>query len=60
MPDLQAAFDQDWEAGYITRENYRNGSEDGVLAYKLLIQTGNKKEPFNLNQVSIKTNSVSW
>uniref|UniRef100_A0A8C5S5U3 Patched 2 n=1 Tax=Laticauda laticaudata TaxID=8630 RepID=A0A8C5S5U3_LATLA len=52
LQDLQAAFDQDWEAGHITRENYRNGSEDGVLAYKLLIQTGNKKEPFNLNQLT--------
>ncbi|KAL7985141.1 hypothetical protein Chor_003711 [Crotalus horridus] len=54
LQDLQAAFDQDWEAGHITRENYRNGSEDGVLAYKLLIQTGNKKEPFNLNQLTTR------
>lgn len=52
-PGLQIAFDRDWEAGRITRENYRNGSEDGALAYKLLIQTGNKKEPFNLNRVSV-------
>ncbi|KAM6455327.1 protein patched homolog 2 isoform 2-T2 [Liasis olivaceus] len=54
LQDLQAAFDQDWEAGHITRENYRNGSEDGALAYKLLIQTGNKKEPFNLNQLTTR------
>ncbi|XP_070601875.1 protein patched homolog 2 [Erythrolamprus reginae] len=54
LQDLQAAFDQDWESGRITRENYRNGSEDGVLAYKLLIQTANKKEPFNLNQLTTR------
>ncbi|KAH0618674.1 hypothetical protein JD844_018081 [Phrynosoma platyrhinos] len=54
LQGLQAAFDQDWAAGLITRENYRNGSEDGALAYKLLIQTGNKKEPFNLNQLTTR------
>lgn len=51
-PGLQATFDRDWQAGRITHDSYRNGSEDGALAYKLLIQTGNKKEPFNFNQVS--------
>lgn len=50
-PGLQATFDRDWQAGRITHNSYRNGSEDGALAYKLLIQTGNKKEPFNFNQV---------
>ena len=48
---LQASFDADWEAGRITYESYRNGTEDGALAYKLLIQTGSKKEPFNYSQV---------
>jgi hypothetical protein len=52
---LQAAFDADWEAGRITWDNYRNGTEDGVLAYKLLIQTGSKKDPFNYNQVCTVT-----
>uniref|UniRef100_A0A674CXJ0 Patched 2 n=1 Tax=Salmo trutta TaxID=8032 RepID=A0A674CXJ0_SALTR len=49
---LQAAFDADWEAGRITWDSYRNGTEDGVLAYKLLIQTGSKKDPFNYNQLT--------
>ncbi|KAL0966060.1 hypothetical protein UPYG_G00290300 [Umbra pygmaea] len=49
---LQAAFDADWEAGRITRDSYRNGTEDGVLAYKLLIQTGSKKDPFNYSQLA--------
>lgn len=48
---LQAAFDADWQAGRITVDSYRNGTEDGALAYKLLIQTGSKKEPFNHSQV---------
>ncbi|XP_074858497.1 protein patched homolog 2 [Carettochelys insculpta] len=51
---LQAAFDQDWRAGRITRESYRNGSEDGALAYKLLVQTGNKREPFNYDQLTMR------
>lgn len=50
---LQASFDADWAAGRITWDSYRNGSEDGVLAYKLLIQTGSKKDPFNFSQVRI-------
>lgn len=49
---LQAAFDADWEAGRITYDSYRNGTEDGALAYKLLIQTGSKKEPFNYSQLT--------
>ncbi|XP_062849076.1 protein patched homolog 1 [Trichomycterus rosablanca] len=52
LKGLQAAFDADWEAGRITHESYRNGSEDGALAYKLLIQTGSKKEPFNYSQLT--------
>uniref|UniRef100_A0A3Q2XT47 Patched 2 n=1 Tax=Hippocampus comes TaxID=109280 RepID=A0A3Q2XT47_HIPCM len=49
---LQAAFDTDWLAGRITSDSYRNGTEDGALAYKLLIQTGSKKEPFNYSQLT--------
>ncbi|KAM6948197.1 protein patched homolog 1, partial [Aplochiton taeniatus] len=49
---LQAAFDADWSAGRITQNSYRNGTEEGVLAYKLLIQSGSKKEPFNYNQLT--------
>uniref|UniRef100_A0A3B3VSM2 Patched 2 n=1 Tax=Poecilia latipinna TaxID=48699 RepID=A0A3B3VSM2_9TELE len=49
---LQAAFDADWQTGRITADSYRNGTEDGALAYKLLIQTGSKKEPFNRSQLT--------
>lgn len=48
---LQAAFDREWQAGRITRHSYRNGSEDGALAYKLLVQTGDQTEPFNYDQL---------
>ncbi|KAG7456958.1 hypothetical protein MATL_G00241440 [Megalops atlanticus] len=51
---LQAAFDADWAAGRITADSYRNGTEDGVLAYKLLIQTGAKKDPFNYSQLTTR------
>uniref|UniRef100_A0A8C1QUC5 Patched 2 n=1 Tax=Cyprinus carpio TaxID=7962 RepID=A0A8C1QUC5_CYPCA len=52
LKGLQATFDADWEAGRITYDSYRNGTEDGALAYKLLIQTGSKKEPFNYSQLT--------
>ncbi|KAJ8357652.1 hypothetical protein SKAU_G00204460 [Synaphobranchus kaupii] len=51
---LQAAFDADLAAGRITWDSYRNGTEDGVLAYKLLIQTGSKKDPFNYSQLTTR------
>uniref|UniRef100_A0A8C7NG05 SSD domain-containing protein n=1 Tax=Oncorhynchus mykiss TaxID=8022 RepID=A0A8C7NG05_ONCMY len=47
---LQEAFDQDWEAGWITQSSYRNGSDDGVLAYKLLVQTGRRERPISLTR----------
>ncbi|XP_047448278.1 protein patched homolog 1 isoform X2 [Mugil cephalus] len=49
LQGLQQAFDKDWEAGRITLNSYRNGSDDGVLAYKLLVQTGRREKPINFN-----------
>ncbi|KAM6931142.1 protein patched homolog 1 isoform 1-T2 [Xenentodon cancila] len=49
LQGLQQAFDKDWEAGRITLNSYRNGSDDGVLAYKLLVQTGRRDKPINFN-----------
>uniref|UniRef100_A0A8C6VX29 Patched 1 n=1 Tax=Nothobranchius furzeri TaxID=105023 RepID=A0A8C6VX29_NOTFU len=46
------AFDTDWEAGRITTNNYRNGSDEGILAYKLLVQTGRREKPINFNQLT--------
>ncbi|XP_014445371.1 protein patched homolog 2 [Tupaia chinensis] len=52
LQGIQAAFDQDWASGRITHHSYRNGSEDGALAYKLLIQTGDAQEPLDFSQLT--------
>uniref|UniRef100_A0A1A8FCA9 Patched 1 n=3 Tax=Nothobranchius korthausae TaxID=1143690 RepID=A0A1A8FCA9_9TELE len=52
LQGLQQAFDIDWEAGRITTNNYRNGSDEGILAYKLLVQTGRREKPINFNQLT--------
>uniref|UniRef100_A0A8C1J848 Patched 1 n=1 Tax=Cyprinus carpio TaxID=7962 RepID=A0A8C1J848_CYPCA len=49
LQGLQEAFDKDWQTGRITQGNYRNGSDDGILAYKLLVQTGHREKPVNMN-----------
>uniref|UniRef100_A0A8C6H620 Patched 2 n=1 Tax=Mus spicilegus TaxID=10103 RepID=A0A8C6H620_MUSSI len=54
LQGIQAAFDQDWASGRITCHSYRNGSEDGALAYKLLIQTGNAQEPLDFSQLTTR------
>lgn len=56
---LQQAFDKDWEAGRITTNSYRNGSDDGVLAYKLLVQTGRRDKPINFNLVCLSYKLMS-
>lgn len=48
---LQEAFDDDWQAGRLNSGGYLNGTEDGILAYKLLLQTGSEKEPLNYKLV---------
>ncbi|XP_048950175.1 protein patched homolog 2 isoform X4 [Canis lupus dingo] len=51
---IQAAFDQDWASGRISRHSCRNGSEDGALAYKLLLQTGDAQEPLDFSQLTTR------
>ncbi|XP_066499783.1 protein patched homolog 1 isoform X2 [Hoplias malabaricus] len=51
LQGLQDAFDKDWKMGRITQGDYKNGSDDGVLAYKLLVQTGRRDKPVDLNQL---------
>lgn len=58
LTGLQEAFDMDWEAGRITVNSYKNGSDDGVLAYKLLVQTGRRDKPINFNQVCERFKSI--
>ncbi|XP_012289909.2 protein patched homolog 2 isoform X3 [Aotus nancymaae] len=54
LQGIQAAFDRDWASGRITCHSYRNGSEDGALAYKLLIQTGDSQEPLDFSQLTTR------
>ncbi|XP_063769817.1 protein patched homolog 1 isoform X1 [Pseudophryne corroboree] len=52
LQGLQDTFDREWEGGKITFNNYKNGSDDAVLAYKLLIQTGNSDKPIDFSQLT--------
>ncbi|KAM4808850.1 protein patched homolog 1 [Rhinophrynus dorsalis] len=52
LQGLQDTFDREWEAGKIIYNNYKNGSDDAVLAYKLLIQTGNSDRPIDRSQLT--------
>ncbi|XP_054444067.1 protein patched homolog 1 isoform X2 [Pteronotus mesoamericanus] len=52
LQGLQDAFDSDWETGKIMPNNYKNGSDDGVLAYKLLVQTGSRDKPIDVSQLT--------
>ncbi|XP_012371918.1 protein patched homolog 2 isoform X3 [Octodon degus] len=54
LQGIQAAFDLDWASGRITHHSCHNGSEDGALAYKLLIQTGNAQEPLDFSQLTTR------
>lgn len=50
---LQKAFDRDWVNGCITQEFcYKNASDEGVLAYKLLVQTGHVDNPVDRTLVT--------
>lgn len=49
---LQKAFDRDWGQGCITQETwFQNATEEGILAYKLLVQTGYAEKPVDKSQV---------
>ena len=49
---LQKAFDRDWNEGRINYSGWQaNASDDGVMAFKLLAQTG-EKESVNHSIVS--------
>lgn len=49
---LQKAFDRDWANGCITQERWcANASDEGILAYKLLVQTGHVDNPIDKSLV---------
>nr|CAD7573268.1 unnamed protein product [Timema californicum] len=49
---LQKAFDRDWSRGSITQERwFQNASDEGILGYKLLVQTGHVDNPIDKSLV---------
>ncbi len=54
LKGLQEAFDRDWADGFIDQEGWKkeNASEDGILAFKLLVQTGRIDNPIDKGLVS--------
>lgn len=46
ISDLQKTFDIEWNQGYIKLEGWnQSASNDAILAYKLLLQTGRTDNP---------------
>lgn len=51
--ELQQAFDRDYASGSISKERwYGNASVDGILAFKLLAQTGHVDNPIDKSLIS--------
>ncbi|KAI1290439.1 Protein patched [Halotydeus destructor] len=51
--NLQHIFDQEFASGLITQEGWtNNASDDGILAYKLLVQTGRVDNPVDKSLVT--------
>lgn len=51
--NLQKAFDRDYREGRITQERwFANASDDAILAYKLLVQTGHVDNPIDKSLVT--------
>ena len=57
--DMQKAFDAD-KAGYAIQYNlwYSNATDKGVLAYKMMVQSGEAEIPFDLQRVRLLSNKV--
>ena len=53
LKGLQAAFDRDYKNNCITPERwYKNASDEGILAYKLLVQTGHVDNPIDKSLIT--------
>ncbi|GIY21759.1 protein patched [Caerostris extrusa] len=49
---LQRAFDEHWSTGCITQEDWcKNATDDAIMAYKLLVQTGRVDNPVDKSLV---------
>ena len=52
LKGLQTAFDKDYNSGRINAEGWhKNASDEAILAYKLLVQTGHADNPIDKNLV---------
>ncbi|XP_046629599.1 protein patched isoform X1 [Neodiprion virginianus] len=48
LKGLQAAFDRDYSRGCVVQEEwFKNASDDAILAYKLMVQTGHVDNPID-------------
>ncbi|KAG5666444.1 hypothetical protein PVAND_014472 [Polypedilum vanderplanki] len=53
LKNLQNAFDRDYKSGAISKERwYANASADGILAFKLLAQTGHVDNPIDKSLIT--------
>lgn len=51
--DLQVAFDKEVASGCITQEYWcKNASDEGILAYKLMVQTGHVDNPIDKSLIT--------
>ena len=49
---LQAVFDEEWKLGYLHKEGWSDkATADGILAFKLAVQTGHVDHPVDMTQV---------
>ncbi|KAK2149885.1 hypothetical protein LSH36_433g03015 [Paralvinella palmiformis] len=50
--DMQAAFDEDWKRGHLTRNGwYKNATDDGIIGYMLMLQTGDSEKSIDMDRV---------
>lgn len=50
--NLQDIFDVEWKLGFLHKESWtKNASADGILAWKLAVQTGHVDHPVDLTQL---------
>ncbi|KAJ8316305.1 hypothetical protein KUTeg_006319 [Tegillarca granosa] len=56
LQELQKAFDKDKSAGNLNQDGWNsNCSHDGILAYKLIIQTGDIDNPIDRQRIKLFT-----
>lgn len=51
---LQAVLDKEWKLGFLHKEGWtERASADGILAWKLAVQTGHVDHPVDITQVPV-------